>query len=73
MEPEDQALVRDLQHTASQLLELLPTPGEELHAQIAGESDPRQLAYLVASTLLFRSTMPPSARRYWNCRRYAKS
>lgn len=48
-------LVRSVQQLAAQMLQLLPAPGEDLYAQIASESDPRQLAYLVASTLLFRS------------------
>jgi ATP-dependent Lon protease len=54
---EIQALVRNLIGLATQILQLLPNPSEELQAQITNEDDPRRLAYLLALTMLFRSTL----------------
>jgi ATP-dependent Lon protease len=54
---ETQALMRNLTGLAGQILQLLPNPSEELQAQILNEDDPRRLAYLLAVTLLFRSSV----------------
>jgi ATP-dependent Lon protease len=52
-----QALMRNVVGLASQILQLLPNPSEELQTQIMNEDDPRRLAYLLAVTLLFRSNI----------------
>ena len=52
-----QALMRNVVGLASQILQLLPNPSEELQTQIINEDDPRRLAYLLAVTLLFRSNI----------------
>ena len=52
-----QALMRNLVGLATQILQLLPNPSEELQTQIINEDDPRRLAYLLAVTLLFRSSI----------------
>jgi ATP-dependent Lon protease len=52
---EIEALMRNLVNLATQILQLLPNPSEELQTQIINEEDPRRLAYLLAVTLLFRS------------------
>jgi ATP-dependent Lon protease len=52
-----QALMRNLVNLASQILQLLPNPSEELQTQILNEEDPRRLAYLLSVTLLFRSNV----------------
>ena len=52
-----QALMRNLANLASQILQLLPNASEELQTQIINEDDPRRLAYLLAVTLLFRSSV----------------
>jgi ATP-dependent Lon protease len=54
---ETQALMRNVVNLAGQILQLLPNPNEELQAQILNEDDPRRLAYLVAVSLLFRSSV----------------
>jgi ATP-dependent Lon protease len=54
---ETQALMRNVTNLAGQILQLLPNPNEELQAQILNEDDPRRLAYLVAVSLLFRSSV----------------
>jgi ATP-dependent Lon protease len=54
---EIQALMRNVISLAGQMLGLLPNPTEELQIQIANEDDPRRLAYLIAITLLFRSSV----------------
>ncbi len=54
---EVQALMRNLVSLATQVLQFLPNPSEELQVQITNEDDPRRLAYLVATTLLFRSSL----------------
>jgi ATP-dependent Lon protease len=54
---ETQALMRNVINLAGQILQLLPNLNEELQAQILNEDDPRRLAYLVAVSLLFRSTV----------------
>ncbi|HEU5100128.1 MAG TPA: endopeptidase La [Roseiflexaceae bacterium] len=54
---ETQALMRNVINLASQILQLLPNQNEELQAQILNEDDPRRLAYLVAVSLLFRSSV----------------
>ncbi|GAB4201485.1 MAG: endopeptidase La [Roseiflexaceae bacterium] len=54
---EIQALMRHTTGLASEILQRLPNPSEELHAQIANEDDPRRLAYLLALTMLFRSNV----------------
>src|SRR5215510_2597913 len=54
---ETQALMRNVIGLAGQILQLLPNPSEELQAQILNEDDPRRLAYLLAVTLLFRSSI----------------
>ena len=45
-----QALMRNLVGLATQILQLLPNPSEELQTQIINEDDPRRLAYLLAVT-----------------------
>jgi ATP-dependent Lon protease len=52
-----QALMRNLVNLAGQILQLLPNPSEELQTQIINEDDPRRLVYLLAITLLFRSSV----------------
>ncbi|HEX5689358.1 MAG TPA: endopeptidase La, partial [Roseiflexaceae bacterium] len=52
-----QALMRNLVNLAGQILQLLPNPSEELQTQVLNEDDPRRLAYLLAVTLLFRSSV----------------
>ena len=54
---ETQALMRNLVGLAQQILQLLPNPSEELQTQLLNEDDPRQLVYLLAVSLLFRSTV----------------
>ena len=54
---ETQALMRNLVSLAQQILQLLPNPGEELPTQIINEDDPRRLAYLLAVSLMFRSSV----------------
>jgi ATP-dependent Lon protease len=54
---ETQALMRNLIGLAGQILQLLPNPSEELQTQILNEDDPRRLAYLLAVSLLFRSSV----------------
>jgi ATP-dependent Lon protease len=54
---ETQALMRNVIHLAGQILQLLPNQNEELQAQLLNEDDPRRLAYLVAVSLLFRSSV----------------
>jgi ATP-dependent Lon protease len=54
---ETQALMRNLVNLAQQILQLLPNPSEELQTQIINEDDPRRLAYLLAVSLLFRSSV----------------
>jgi ATP-dependent Lon protease len=54
---ETQALMRNLVGLAQQILQLLPNPSEELQTQIINEDDPRRLAYLLAVSLLFRSSV----------------
>jgi ATP-dependent Lon protease len=54
---ETQALMRNLVTLAGQILQLLPNPNEELQTQIINEDDPRRLAYLLAVSLLFRSSV----------------
>ncbi|KPV50953.1 peptidase, partial [Kouleothrix aurantiaca] len=54
---ETQALMRNLVSLAQQILQLLPNPSEELQTQLLNEDDPRQLVYLLAVSLLFRSTV----------------
>ena len=54
---EVEALSRNVQILATQVLQSLPAPSEELQIQIASETEPRRLAYLVASTMLFRSNV----------------
>ncbi len=54
---EVQALMRNLVGLATQMLELLPNTSEELQVQITNEDDPRRLAYLIAVTILFRSSV----------------
>jgi ATP-dependent Lon protease len=54
---ETQALMRNVINLAGQILQLLPNQSEELQAQILNEDDPRRLAYLVAVSLLFRSSV----------------
>jgi ATP-dependent Lon protease len=50
-----EALMRNLVNLASQILQLLPNPSDELQTQLLNEEDPRRLAYLLAVTMLFRS------------------
>ncbi|MFL5803124.1 MAG: endopeptidase La, partial [Roseiflexaceae bacterium] len=52
-----QALMRNLVNLASQILQLLPNPSDELQTQLINEEDPRRLTYLLAVTLLFRSSV----------------
>lgn len=52
-----QALMSNLVGLATQILRLLPNPNEELQTQFLNEDDPRRLAYLLAITLLFRSSI----------------
>jgi ATP-dependent Lon protease len=54
---EIQARMRNLVGLAGQILQLLPNPSEELQTQIINEDDPRRLAYLLAVSLLFRSSV----------------
>jgi ATP-dependent Lon protease len=54
---EIEALMRNLVGLATQMLQLLPNASEELQVQIANEDDPRRLAYLIAVTMLFRSSV----------------
>ena len=54
---EIQALMRNVITLAEQILQLLPNQSEELHSQIVNEDDPSRLAYLVAVSLLFRSSV----------------
>ena len=54
---ETQALMRNVVNLAGQILQLLPNQSEELQAQILNEDDPRRLAYLLAVSLLFRSSV----------------
>jgi ATP-dependent Lon protease len=54
---ETEALMRNLAGLAGQILQLLPNPNEELQTQILNEDDPRRLAYLLAVSLLFRSSV----------------
>jgi len=54
---ETQALMSNLINLAQQILQLLPNPSEELQTQIINEDDPRRLAYLLAVSLLFRSSV----------------
>jgi ATP-dependent Lon protease len=54
---ETQALMRNLVGLAQQILQLLPNPSEELQTQVMNEDDPRRLAYLLAVSLLFRSSV----------------
>ena len=54
---ETQALMSNLVNLAQQILQLLPNPSEELQTQIINEDDPRRLAYLLAVSLLFRSSV----------------
>ncbi len=54
---ETQALMRNLVTLAQQILQLLPNPSDELQTQLLNEDDPRQLVYLLAVSLLFRSTV----------------
>jgi ATP-dependent Lon protease len=54
---ETQALMRNVIGLAGQILQLLPNPSEELQTQLLNEDDPRRLAYLVAVSLLFRSSV----------------
>ncbi|HNP71297.1 MAG TPA: endopeptidase La [Kouleothrix sp.] len=54
---ETQALMRNLVGLAQQILQLLPNTSEELQTQIFNEDDPRRLAYLLAVSLLFRSSV----------------
>jgi ATP-dependent Lon protease len=54
---EIQALMRNVITLAEQILQLLPNQSEELQSQIVNEDDPSRLAYLVAVSLLFRSSV----------------
>src|SRR5215216_533260 len=54
---ETQALMRNVISLAEQILQLLPNQSEELQSQIVNEDDPSRLAYLVAVSLLFRSSV----------------
>ncbi len=54
---EIKALMRHAVGLASEILQRLPNPSEELHGQITNEEDPRRLAYLLALTMLFRSNV----------------
>jgi ATP-dependent Lon protease len=54
---ETQALMRNVITLAEQILQLLPNQSEELQSQIINEDDPSRLAYLVAVSLLFRSSV----------------
>ncbi|HEU5012840.1 MAG TPA: LON peptidase substrate-binding domain-containing protein, partial [Roseiflexaceae bacterium] len=54
---EVEALMRNLVGLATQMLQLLPNASEELQVQITNEDDPRRLAYLLAVTMLFRSSV----------------
>ncbi|HEU4327730.1 MAG TPA: endopeptidase La [Roseiflexaceae bacterium] len=54
---EIKALMRNAVGLAAEILQRLPNPSEELHAQITNEEDPRRLAYLLALTMLFRSNV----------------
>ncbi|MBK9711981.1 MAG: endopeptidase La [Kouleothrix sp.] len=54
---ETQALMRNLIGLAGQILQLLPNSSEDLQTQIINEDDPRRLAYLLAVSLLFRSSV----------------
>jgi ATP-dependent Lon protease len=49
--------MRNVINLAGQILQLLPNQSEELLAQIMNEDDPRRLTYLVAVSLLFRSSV----------------
>ena len=50
-------LAQSVRQLAAHLLRFLPAPGEDVAAEIASEADPRRLAYLIASGLLFRSSI----------------
>ena len=54
---EIQALMRNVISLAEQILLLLPNQSAELQSQIVNEDDPSRLAYLIAVSLLFRSSV----------------
>ena len=54
---EMQALISNLIGLATQMLQLLPNANNELQIQITNEDDPCRLSYLLAATLMFRSSI----------------